>query len=694
MVDEVQGTDQTSTMPEEEAPGIVGYISSKYYEAKASRQTHESRWLRAYKNYRGVYDSTTQFRDNEKSKVFVKITKTKTLAAYGQIVDVLFANKKFPITVSSTPVPEGVADVAHLRVPGEENLESSVGFPGDGKEILPGATNATPLGGLQSEYEGADLAEGRARIPNQPEIYPAQETSRRMEKLIHDQLLDTNAVSVLRHAIFESVLLGTGIVKGPFNYAKTVHRWDTVDGEKMYAPYNKEVPRIEAVSCWDFFPDPDATNINDCNYTIERHKFTRTQLRDLTKHPYFDEEAIAECLEMGSNYTKEYYEDIIQSYDAQAEYDVDRYEVLEYWGTLDSYLATEIGLDVNTMSSALDEVQINAWICNGKVLRAVLNPFTPERIPYQSVPYEINPYQLFGIGVPENMEDAQLLMNGHVRMAIDNLALAGNLVFDVDEASLVPGQNMDIFPGKIFRRQSGVTGTAINGLKFPNTAPENLQMYMQARQLADEETGIPSVMHGQTGVSGTGRTSSGLSMLLSGANLSIKTVMKNIDDFLLKPLGEAMFQWNMQFDDENQDIVGDLEIKPKGVSSIMQKEVRSQRLTTLLQTVANPMLAPFIKIPNLIRELAIAQDIDPDSLVNNMNDAQIFAEILRGLNAEQKTSESTQGNSQQSGPMGANGEVPAGANPNDPSGVGGGTIGTGNIPQSGEGNFTGGASDS
>ena len=60
-------------------------------------------------------------------------------------------------------------------------------------------------------------------------------------------------------------------------------------------------------------------------------------------------------------------------------------------------------------------------------------------------------------------------------------------------------------------------------------------MYLQARQLADEETGIPSVMHGQTGVSGTGRTAAGLSMLLSGAGLSTKTVMKNIDDFLLKP---------------------------------------------------------------------------------------------------------------------------------------------------------------
>jgi hypothetical protein len=346
-------------------------------------------------------------------------------------------------------------------------------------------------------------------------------------------------------------------------------------------------------------------------------------------------------------------------------------------------------LELPDKLSPLEQIQINAWVCNGKLIRVVLNPFTPERIPYQAVPYEINPYQLFGIGIPENMEDAQLLMNGHVRMAIDNLALAGNLVFDVDEASLVPGQNMDIFPGKIFRRQSGVTGTAINGLKFPNTAPENLQMYLQARQLADEETGIPSVMHGQTGVTGTGRTASGLSMIMGGANLSIKTVMKNIDDYLLKPLGEAFFQWNMQFNSDNPEIVGDLEIKPRGVASVMQKEVRSQRLTTLLQTVANPMLAPFIKIPNLIRELAISQDIDPDTLVNNIDDAQIFAEILRGLNAKQETGEPVEGSNGKSEDMGSPEGVPSGANPEDPSGVGGGTIGTGNVPQSGEGNFTG-----
>ena len=99
-----------------------------------------------------------------------------------------------------------------------------------------------------------------------------------------------------------------------------------------------------------------------------------------------------------------------------------------------------------------EEVQVNIWISNGKIIRIVENPFTPFRIPYQSFSYEVNPYQFFGIGVPENMDDAQSIMNGHARMAIDNLALAGNLVFDIDESALVNNQNMEVYPGKIFKR--------------------------------------------------------------------------------------------------------------------------------------------------------------------------------------------------------------------------------------------------
>ena len=93
-----------------------------------------------------------------------------------------------------------------------------------------------------------------------------------------------------------------------------------------------------------------------------------------------------------------------------------------------------------------------------------------------------------------------------------------------------------------------------------------------------------------------------------------------------------------------------------------------------------------------MRELAIAQDIDPDSLVNDVSEAQIFAEMLKGLaNAQQGGGPEDQSAGNAQGGMEQSGNVPAGANPDDASGVGGGQIGTGSVPAAGEDNFTGNA---
>ena len=49
---------------------------------KDSRETDERRWLKAYENYRGLYSKSVKFRDSEKSRIFVKITKTKVLSCF------------------------------------------------------------------------------------------------------------------------------------------------------------------------------------------------------------------------------------------------------------------------------------------------------------------------------------------------------------------------------------------------------------------------------------------------------------------------------------------------------------------------------------------------------------------------------------------------------------------------------------
>ena len=218
-------------------------------------------------------------------------------------------------------------------------------------------------------------------------------------------------------------------------------------------------------------------------------------------------------------------------------------------------------------------------------------------------------------------------MNGFMRMAVDNAVLSGNLLIEVDETNLVPGQDLSVYPGKVFRRQ-GCSRTSIFGTKFPNVAGENLQLFDKARQLADESTGMPSFAHGQTGITGVGRTASGISMLMNAASGSIKTVIKNVDDYLLKPLGEGLFKFNMQFDYDPQ-IKGDLEIKARGTESLMANEVRSQRLMQFLQVSSNPALAPFAKFNYIIREIAKAMDLDPDKVTNNMDEAALQAELMK-----------------------------------------------------------------
>jgi hypothetical protein len=274
-------------------------------------------------------------------------------------------------------------------------------------------------------------------------------------------------------------------------------------------------------------------------------------------------------------------------------------------------------------------------------------------------------------------------------MAVDNLAMAGSLVFDVDESALVGGQSMEIYPGKIFRRQAGMPGQAIHGLKFPNTAPENMMMFDKFRQLADEQTGIPSYSHGQTGVQSMTRTASGMSMLLGASSLNVKTVVKNLDDFLLRPLGEAFFQWNMQFFEGGLDVKGDLEVRATGTNSLMQKEVRSQRLTTFLQTAQNPAIAPFVKISKLVSELAYSLDLDPEEILNDPEEAAIMAQIIGMQNAGQTTSPEAQSPDGQPNNMGGVQGAPQQPQDLGVTGTGGGNIGIGNVPQSGEDQFSG-----
>ena len=114
---------------------LIAFIEGRFNRSKDWRRFDEERWLQSYRNYRGLYSPEVQFTEAERSRVFIKVTKTKVLAAYGQLTDVLFARQKFPLSIEPTTLPEGVTESVHFdpkkppEQAGEEEEASPYGFP-------------------------------------------------------------------------------------------------------------------------------------------------------------------------------------------------------------------------------------------------------------------------------------------------------------------------------------------------------------------------------------------------------------------------------------------------------------------------------------------------------------------------------------------------------------------------------------
>ena len=176
---------------------------------------------------------------------------------------------------------------------------------------------------------------------------------------------------------------------------------------------------------------------------------------------------------------------------------------------------------------------------------------------------------------------------------------------------------------------------------------------------------------------GVGRTASGMSMLMGAAAQNIKAVVRNIDDYLLAPLGKALFAFNMQFNFDQDYTKGDLDVKARGTESLMRNEIRSQRLLQFMQMTANQQMAPFVKYDFILRELASSMDLDEDKILNDPREAMIQAKMMAEIQALMPQPEP------QAAPAGG---APA---PSDPTGNGGGNIAPGNAPEPNSEGFTG-----
>lgn len=663
-------------------------IMTRYEQARFARKPMELIWLENMLQWRGMFNAEeaaaiarAKERNVYASSVFIKITKTKVTAAYGQILDLILDNDEIPLQIEPAEHQDeddlqNVGFIAPEDYPGLDPY----GYNGDGNTVEPGATTKNMFGAAYNRFKDLlatkKFVKGASPNPKLPTITPAQNAADKMQKIIITQMEEGGFKRELRYALWECTVLGTGILKGPMTYETTEQRWekgepDPETGKRPinYVPRKKLRPQSYYVSCWNFYPDPTATRIGNCQYTIEKHLLNDSAMSDLKRVAGFDAKAIDRVLWAGASpRAREYWEQQIR--DVNNMYSDNRFEVLEYWGYLDRDM-------INTFKKAIgedllegaDQYQVNVWICHNEILRLVVNPFVPAVIPYYALPYEEHTQQIWGIAIPENMRDAQMLMNGHYRMMVDNLALAGNCVFEVNENYLSPGQDLTMYPGKVIRTNNGAPGQSLFSLSFNNTSQSHMQAFDKARQMADEVSGQPSYSYGGVSTTGANRTASGISMLMGAAAGNIRQVVKQCDEYVIAPMGQAYYNWNMQYN-EDSDVEGRVEIVAGGTAALMRREVMSQRLLQFAQAVgANPAIAPQVNWSSWVREFCRSMNLDPDKFLNDPASAMLAAEMMA------KAQGGGSGSGQASGAAPSQDAAAGGAQ--DQTGGGGGQIGAG-----------------
>jgi hypothetical protein len=117
---------------------------------------------------------------------------------------------------------------------------------------------------------------------------------------------------------------------------------------------------------------------------------------------------------------------------------------------------------------------------------------------------------------------------------------------------------------------------------------ELMMVYEKFASMADEASALPKYLTGSGATGGAGRTASGLAMLMDNASKVMQNVAANVDDDILTPLIEGLYEMVM-LSDAGPTLKGDESIVVKGVTVAVQKETDRMRKLEFLQLTANPI---------------------------------------------------------------------------------------------------------
>jgi len=574
--------------------GLAAHVTKRWQVARLAKRELEERMLQGLRQRNGEYDpeKLAEIQAQGGSEIYVQLTSVKCRAATSWLRDTLLGTgSDRPWSLEPTPEPTLPPDVL-------EELKAKM---------------ATELMGLYAQGiqpTAEQLKEAAQAMRDQAQRERKEQAVMRVERMttkMEDQLVEGGFQKAFNEFLDDVVTFPYAVMKGPIKRKRKTLQWQ--NGQLV--PTEVIRNEWERVDPFMIYWAPWAWNLGD-GFIIERHKMTREDLEALIGVEGYSEAAIRTVLDefslgnlkewLWSDSAKATAEGKNLTYALHTD---DLVDALQLWDNVQGKTLIDWGMSKDDIPDPQLSYPCEVWLIGNTVIRAVLNYDPLGRKPYYLTSYENLPGSVDGKGVTDLCRDSQDMVNGAARALANNMGISSGPQVGVNISRLPAGEDVtQMYPWKVWQFQSSEYNDGSQPLNFfqpQSNAAELMNVFEKFAARADEDTMIPRYMTGEH-VAGAGRTSSGLSMLISNAGKGIKQVINNIDQNIIIPIIERLYQDNLRYSND-PDLIGDVHIVAKGAQSLVIKEAEAIRRNEFLQVVLNSPVAQQIVGMNGTAEL-------------------------------------------------------------------------------------------
>jgi hypothetical protein len=594
--------------------GLAGHVRHKFELARdVKRNDVEPRMIQNSRARRGEYDpeKLAEIAKMGGSQIFFGLTGLKCRAAASWIKDVMLGTGvDRPWSIRPTPISDLPPEINELIV---EQAVAPI------KQALMAGVAVDPM----QTVTMMSMMRDQALAAVQEE---ANKRADRMSNKMEDQLLEGNYTEALDQFIDDLTMFPSAIIKGPVIRMRQKLTWGPNSQPIVNSTLTKEWERVDP---FKIYPSPGATCISDGDL-IEKHRLARKDLQALKGVDGYDKGAIDMVLkEFGTRGLDQWLFDTSEQAQAEGRPTTvlmtnpdGLIDALQYWGSVPGSLLRDWGMKPEQVPDPQQEYEVEAWVIGPYVIKAVLNPDPLSRRPYYKASYAEVPGSWWGQSVADLVRDVQQAANAALRAMINNAAIASGPQVGILTDRIAAGEDVtQLSPWRIWQMTSDpMHGTPQPPISFfqPNSNVQELMaMFDKFTTMADEVSGIPRYMTGDAKAGGAGRTASGLSMLMTNAGKSIRSVISGIDLRIIQPTLERLYYYNMRYETD-PDLKGDINIEARGAANLVAKEAAQVRRNEFLAATANPIDMEIVGVEgraSVLREVARGLDMNTDKIV-------------------------------------------------------------------------------